>query len=86
MDPEQRLRFDWSESLAEHMKAQEVTVKQLVAKLAELDIEVTRQAVELWLKGQTSPRPHHQAALGTVFNVPARRLFPIENLPRKAAA
>jgi hypothetical protein len=84
MDPDERLRHEWAESLAEHMAEQDVTVKKLRALLVELgpQYEVSRQGIESWLKGATSPRPHMQAALGTVLNVPARRLFPIENVRR----
>lgn len=85
MTTDQRIRQEWAESLAEHMTHRDMSVKQLVAALAELDVEVTRQAVESWLAGKTSPRPSHQAALGTVFDIPARRMFSIENLPRRAA-
>lgn len=81
-DPELVLRQKWSESLVDHMKAQQppMTSKALSHALADLGVDVSRQAIESWMKGYTSPRPHHQAALGTVFHVPVRSLFPIENL------
>lgn len=86
-DPAKRLRLEWAESLAEHMVAvgkltnsdgQAMSRKQLQRALADQGVEVTMQAIGCWLRGETSPRPHHQAALATVFSVPARRLFPIE--------
>jgi hypothetical protein len=75
-----RLRKDWAESLAEHMDARrpKMTRKGLRHALAELNVEVTEQAIGCWLRGETSPRPEHQAALATIFSVPVRRLFPIE--------
>lgn len=86
MDPEERLRHKWAESLAEHMEFRSINKKELLLRLDELGVSVTRQAIESWLAGKTAPRPHYQAALGTVFDVPVRRLFPIENLPAKAAS
>lgn len=85
-EPDERFRLEWGLSLEEHMSAQDVSIKELVRRLAELDVTVTRQAVESWISGKTAPRPYHQAAIGTCLNVPARRLFPIENLPRKVAS
>lgn len=77
----QRLRGEWAESLQEHMDARlpsKMTRKELVAALGVVGCQVTVQAVGQWLRGETSPRPHHQAALAAVFQVPVRRLFPIE--------
>ena len=86
MTAEQRIRAEWAESLAEHMALKDMTVKGLVDELKKLGVGVSRQAVELWLKAETSPRPHVQAALGTVLEVPASRLFRIENMPKTAAS
>lgn len=77
-DPAKRLRREWAESLAEHMAAVGMTRKQLQHALTEHGVEVTMQGIGCWLRGETSPRPHHQAALSRIFRVPARRLFPIE--------
>lgn len=77
-DPAKRLRLEWAESLEEHMAAVGMTRKQLQQALRERGVEVTMQGIGCWLRGETSPRPHHQAALASVFSVPARRLFPIE--------
>lgn len=79
--PSERLRGEWAESLREHMDARlpaPMTRKELVAALDLVGCKVTVQAVGQWLRGETSPRPHHQAALSAVFQVPVRRLFPIE--------
>lgn len=81
VDPERRIRLQWAESLADHLRTQQISRKELRRRLAGLGVEVTEQGIGAWLRGETAPRPHHQAALGTVLNVPARRLFPLENLP-----
>lgn len=86
-DPARRLRLEWAESLNDHMAAigkltnpdgAPMSRKQLQHALAERGIEVSMQGIGCWLRGETSPRPHHQAALASIFAVPARRLFPIE--------
>lgn len=87
-EPDERIRIEWAQSLDECMDAAGLTVKGLVAELAKLEppITVTRQAVESWLAGKTAPRPYYQQAIGTVLNMPARRVFPLENLPRRVAS
>ena len=58
-DPAQRLRNEWGASLAEHLAGwydQDtgiigMTRKRLVAELADLGIEVSKQAVSGWLNG-----------------------------------
>lgn len=85
-DPAQRLRNEWAASLREHMDGwfdqstaeTGMSRKRLQAELANLDIEVSFQAVCSWLTGAYSPRAHHQAAISKVLGVPVRRLFPIE--------
>ena len=85
-DPDERIRIEWGQSLEEHLDAQGVTLKQLRHRLnEEHGISVSRQAVEAWLAGQYSPRPSVQAAIGSILNVPARRIFDIQNAPRVAA-
>lgn len=87
-EPDERIRIEWGQSLAECMDAQDLTIKGLVAALEALEppITVTRQAVESWLTGKTSPRPYYQQAIGTVLNMPPRRVFPLDSLPRKKAS
>lgn len=77
-DPAKKLRREWAESLAEHLETKKISRKDLVARLAVVGCDVSQQAVGQWLRGETSPRPHHQAALAAVLDVPVRRLFPIE--------
>lgn len=86
-DPDERIRIEWADSLRGHMAERKLTKEQLRLRLKdEHDIEVSRQTVESWLAGKYAPRPHVQAALGTIFQVPARYLFPINNAPAKAVA
>lgn len=83
-DPEERLRLVWAQSLREHMEFRRLTVKQLRLRLAEEhDVDVTRQAIESWLAGKTAPRPYYQQAIGAVLDMPARTVFPLENLPAR---
>lgn len=93
-DPDERIRLEWAESLREAMAEQDINVPKLRSLLHELGVgsvkdgtlePVSRQTVEAWVSGKWAPRPHVQAALGTIFGIPARILFPIKNLPRKAA-
>lgn len=81
-EPEIRLRLEWARSLRDHMAFRDVTVKELRHRLAGLGVAVTRQGVEAWLSGKTSPRPHHQQAIGAALDMPARSIFPLENLPK----
>lgn len=77
-DPSQRLRMEWASSLDEHMTLRSISRKELVACLERVGCKVSVQAVGQWLRGETSPRPHHQAALAACLEVPVRRLFPID--------
>lgn len=81
-DPETRLRLEWAQSLRDHMAFRQVTVKELRRRLADLGAAVSRQGIESWLAGKTSPRPHHQQAIGAALDMPARSIFPLENLPK----
>jgi transcriptional regulator with XRE-family HTH domain len=56
---------------------QEMSRKRLASELALLGIEVSPQAIGYWLRGEWSPKPHHQAALARVFDMPVSRLFPV---------
>lgn len=76
-ETDQRLRRQWGELLREHLTARQMNRKALRLALEEQGIEVTDQAISCWLNGQTAPRPSIQVALGKVFQVPARSLFPL---------
>ena len=77
-DPAVRLRHEWAESLDEHLKTTGVSRKQLQQLLANAGQTVSLQAIGLWLRGETSPRPVIQRAIAQVLHVPVRRLFPID--------
>lgn len=78
-DRARRLRLRWGQSLAAYMDANSLNRKQLIQRLAdEHGIKVSRQAVDQWLKGDTAPRPHVQAALGAIFKAPPHSIFPLE--------
>lgn len=78
-DPDKRIRIDWGRSLDEHLEAKGVSRKQLQRSLEEEhNIEVSLQAISLWITGQTAPKPSVQIAIAKVLDVPARRLFPLE--------
>src|SRR5256885_7741485 len=81
VDPEVRIRTEWSINLHDAMRDRGVDKYELLRRLARHDIYVTRQAIESWLAGKTSPRPHVQQAIGTALDIPARLIFRIENLP-----
>lgn len=78
LGPAERLRREWADSLAEHLRLRKMSRKEFRNQLEATGCEVSIQAVGQWLRGETSPRPHHQAAIAAVLGVPARRLFPIE--------
>jgi hypothetical protein len=85
-DPDMRIRFRWSENLREAMASRDVDKYELVRRLAKHGIRVSRQAVESWIAGDTAPRPHIQAAIGTELNMPARLIFVLENAPEVIAS
>lgn len=74
-----RLRAEWADSLTEHMEARSLNRKQLLQAVNDVAAKpVSRQTIDMWLNGKTSPSPYHQAVLAAVLLVPVRRLFPIE--------
>lgn len=76
-DPAKRLRQEWAASLREHLKASDMSRKEFQGRLAEQGCSVSHQTISMWLRGETAPRPHHQAACAAALRVPARRLFPL---------
>lgn len=79
-DPATRQRIEWANSLASHMAELKVTRKDLQHRLAEAGYRVSLQAIGMWLRAETSPRPHMQSAIAHVLQVPARSLFPLERV------
>lgn len=77
--PAERIRLRWAATLAALLAQRELTVKQFRHELAAFGCDVTRQAIEQWLKGVTAPRPHHQAAIAAVFRLPVAAIFTIDS-------
>lgn len=85
-DPDERIRLQWGENLDGLMKARKITPSQLARQLTEeYGQKASRQAVESWIAGRYAPTPAKQAAIGTIFGVPARLIFTIENAAPVAA-
>jgi hypothetical protein len=76
--PNDKIRADWAASLAGFLDVKGMTRKELVAALAERDVEVSVQAVGQWLRAETSPRPHVQGVIAAILQAPVRSVFPIE--------
>lgn len=75
--PDERIRREWGELLAAHMETLGVSRKELQQRLAAVGVDVTHQAISQWLRGESSPRPHVQAAIAHVLRVPPRSLWPL---------
>lgn len=76
--PRQRLRLEWAAKLRSQLDFLGWTQKRFRYELAEAGCNVSRQAVEQWLSGDTSPMPHHQAAIARVLRTAPHLLFPVE--------
>ena len=75
--PAEKRRKRWGENLKEHVDARGMTVKQFHAALRTAGVEVTIQAVYMWLKGDTAPRPELQGQIAEVLGTRAHLLFPV---------
>lgn len=73
-----RLRKQWGASLASTMRSLGVSRKELVSRLGTLGAPVSQQAVGQWIRGETSPRPYHQAVIGQALGVPPQVIFAIQ--------
>jgi hypothetical protein len=60
-DPAKRLRQKWGAEMR-HTRLNLLgdTLDEFAAKMAKAGYPVTAQAISLWERGDTSPRPHHQ--------------------------
>lgn len=67
----------WASNLADAITELGMTRKALVAALEDSGHPVSEQAVGAWLRGEYSPSPTHQAAIGAVLRIPPHLLFPI---------
>lgn len=81
--PAQKRRLEWAQNLAQLMEGHTkggMTQKELVHRLSQEGINVTRQAVGLWLRGETAPRPDAQVAIARIFRRPAHLIFPVKEI------
>lgn len=78
--PIERYRQRIASNLSEQMAARGLNRKQLVVALRAEGLDVTPQAVNLWLGGKRTPRPEAQAALAKVLGVRPRTIFDIEQV------
>lgn len=76
--PRQRLRLEWAAKLRDQLAFLDWTPKRFRYELAEAGCKVSRQAVDQWLSGETSPLPHHQAVVARVLRTAPHLLFPVE--------
>jgi hypothetical protein len=77
LTPAQRRRRRWGTNLSDTLGARGMTAKLFHKALTDAGLEVTLQAVYLWLNGRTAPRPEHQVVIATTLGVPANVLFPL---------
>lgn len=70
-------RLRWGENLREQVDANGMTVKQFHAALRVAGVDVSIQAVYMWLKGDTAPRPEIQGKVAEVLGTRAHLLFPV---------
>lgn len=76
--PVARRRIIWGQKLGEQIRFVGWTTKQFVHELNEAGCAVSRQAVEQWLTGKTSPSPERQAYIAKVLRTAPHLLFPVE--------
>lgn len=77
MPPAVKRRLRWGENLREQIDARNMSVKQFHALLGTAGVDVTIQAVYMWLKGDTAPRPELQGQIAEVLGTRAHLLFPV---------
>jgi hypothetical protein len=83
--PAQRRRIVWAQKLEEQMRfvgwvtdTGKVDHKRLHRAVVEAGGRATRQAVEQWLAGKTSPTPENQAVIAKVLRTAPHFIFPVE--------
>lgn len=72
----QRRKLRWTKNLTDQLTFLGWSPKRFVHELNEAGCDVTRQAVDQWLSGETSPSPENQAYVIKVTRAPG--LFSIE--------
>lgn len=71
----------------ERMGREPGTRKALQRALLAVGVDVSLQAMSMWFRGETLPKPTTQAALAYVLGVPHRALFPSPTfVPTEVAA
>jgi len=81
--PAQRRRIEWGQNLAQLMQTHSktgMTHKELVHRLEQEGVSVSRQAVSLWLRGVNAPRPDVQVAIGRIFRRPVHLIFSVKDV------
>lgn len=80
----ERRRALWARNLRETLETNErlqrtpATPKQLHQALVDADAGVSRQAIYLWLSGESAPKIENQTVIARVCGVPHHMLFPAE--------
>lgn len=76
--PKERRRLMWARRLSEQLAFVQWTPKRFVHELNEAGCVVSRQAIDQWLRGETSPSPENQAYIAKVLGTAPHLLFPVE--------
>jgi transcriptional regulator with XRE-family HTH domain len=74
----ERRKLLWAEKLRDQLGFFGWSTKRFVYELNEAGCDVTRQAVEQWLAGKSSPSPENQAYVAKVLRSSPHLLFPVE--------
>lgn len=74
----QRRRIAWAENLNRQLQFVTWTPKQFVHELNAAGLDVSRQAVDCWLRGTKAPSPESQAVIAKVLRTAPHLLFPVE--------
>ena len=76
-DPAKRLRQKWGAEIRSRRLLFGWTLKDFADELAKHGVEVTPAAVGMWERGETAPRPHHQAGVARTVQTPHHLLFSV---------
>lgn len=80
----QRRRAQWARNLKELLETNArigrtpSTPKQLHQAVVDAGVQISRQAVYLWLSGESAPSVENQPVIARVCGVPHHLLFPVE--------
>lgn len=76
--PAQRRRIKWTENLNDQLRFLQWTPKRFHHELREAGCNVSRQAVDQWLTGETAPSLDNQVFIARVTRSAQHVLFPAE--------